>query len=384
MLTIRHIHDGQVEVVAPDGLRAAAGGGGYLWIDVSEPEPHEEEVLDHGVLGLDPLVTEDMREDVHLPKLDLYADHLLLTVHAIELEASTVELETVELDVALGPGFLVTYHHRPVSAIEHVATTLAVMAGGLDRPVLLLHRILDATTDVFVPFLDLLGRRLDLVEEDVIAAPTEATRSEIFALRRDLITLRRISVPQAEVIRRLGRDPIGLIDAVDRQLFRDVFDHLYRMAEVSEVYRQLVESAYDMYRSVRDDQTTRRLTVLTMVSTMLLPITVVAGIYGMNFEHMPELGKRWAYPLVWAVFVLIVVASLVVFRTWGWIGRHREDEAMARRRRLVEQLEVPHLGTVLRVPAYGARFALAGGRQVLRLPRRLRRGLSGVRHRRTA
>lgn len=372
MLTIRWVRDGQVRRIQRDGLpEALRAPDGYVWIDLADATPEEEAVIGHPSLGLGAMAKEDMLEDVHLPKVDVHEDHLLLVVHAIEIETSAVELTTCEMDVALGHRWLITHHRRQLHTVDAVGDMLDKGLPGLDRPALVVHRILDVMYDVFVPFLDLMGQRLDLVEEDVLEAPTAATRSEIFALRRDLITLRRISVPQAEVIRQLGREQIAVLEPHDRVYFRDVYDHIHRMAEVSEAYRQLVESAYDMYRSVRDDETNRRLTLLTMVSTILLPISVIAGIYGMNFVHMPELDQPWAYPLVWGVFVLIFVSSMLLFRAWGWIGRATEDEHMARRRSLVERLEVPVLGQVLKVPAYGTRFAVRGGRRALRTGGRL-------------
>ncbi|MFN2557347.1 MAG: magnesium/cobalt transporter CorA [Nitriliruptorales bacterium] len=373
MLTIRHIADHEVTIVEPERLEVALAGPGFVWVDLTEPTTEEEAVLDHPALAIDPLVKEDIVEDVHLPKLDVYPHHALLTVHAIEIETSMVELSTIELDLVIAERYLITHHRRRIAALDSVAELVHRDQTWLEGPVRVVHRILDVMNDVFVPFLDLLGQRLDLVEEDVLQRPTLVTRNEIFALRRDLITLRRISVPQAEVIRRVGREQISVVSESDRAYFRDVYDHLYRMAEVSEVYRQLVESAYDMYRSVREDETNRRLAILTMVSTLLLPISAIAGIYGMNFEHMPELDEPWVYPLLWVLFVVIFVAGLLVFRSWGWLGREDVDADLARRRRLVERLELPTFGQVLRVPAYGARFALKGGKRVAGLGRRLGR-----------
>ncbi|MBW3561946.1 MAG: magnesium transporter CorA family protein [Actinobacteria bacterium] len=381
MLTIRWMRDGRARTIPLSALADALAGDGYVWIDLSAPTPEERAVLDHPALSLDPFAREDILEDTHLPKLDVHDDHLLLVVHAVEVERSAVELATGELDIAVGDDWMLTHHARALHPVAAVGEMVDRGLPGLDRPALVVHRILDVMDDVFVPFLDLMGQRLDLVEEDVLETPTAATRSEIFALRRDLITLRRISVPQAEVIRQLSREQVPMFTAGDRALFRDVYDHIHRLAEVSEAYRQLVESAYDMYRSVRDDETNRRLTVLTMVSTVLLPITVLAGIYGMNFEHMPELDERWAYPALWGVFGAIITGGLLLFRRWGWLGGGAEDEQMAKRRSLVERIEVPVLGQVLKVPAYGTRFAVRSGRLAVRGGGRLVSRLLGRRRR---
>jgi magnesium transporter len=181
---------------------------------------------------------------------------------------------------------------------------------------------LDGLNDEIVPLLDELGDRLDQIEDRVIDTPDEQTADDIFSLRRDLIAVRRFALPQAEAIGRLARVTTELVPAEDHVLFRDVYDHIYRLSEVTESYRQLADSAYDSYLSRREDETNRRITLLTMVSAISLPITVLAGIYGMNFRYMPELTNRWAYPAFWAVVVVLVVVQMLIFRRWGWIG-HR-------------------------------------------------------------
>ena len=376
MLTIRYVRPDGVETVEADRIEEILGAGdGFLWFDMAAPTPEEEAVIHLPALGIQPLAKQDMLEDLHLPKLDIYDDQAMLTVHAIEVERSVVEITTVEVDIVLARNYLFTFRRRRVASLLAVARALDEGTSVIDRPALLLHHILDAMDDVFVPFLDRLGQRLDVVEEEVLLQqPSTITRSEIFQLRRDLITLRRISVPQAEVLRQLSREQIPVVDPKDRPLFRDVYDHLFKMAEVSEAYRQLVESAYDMYRSLRDEELNRRLTVLTMISALLLPITTIAGIYGMNFEHMPEIPQPWAYPAVWAIFIIIIIGGLLMFRAWGWIGGKAEAERAAQERRKgMDVLDIPVLGTVLKVPAYGARLAVKGTRGMLRIGRWLGR-----------
>ena len=166
--------------------------------------------------------------------------------------------------------------------------------------------------DVMVPFVDHLERRLDVIEEDLLSTPTDATRQDLYRLQRDVIQLRRAVVPQAEVIRRLGRESVGLIEEADQALFRDVYDHLYRMAELSDSYRQLLDSAMDSYRSSQDDELNDMLRILTILSALIMPVTMIAGIYGMNFQYMPELSWRPAYFVVLGVSMMIVIAMAVV------------------------------------------------------------------------
>lgn len=371
MLHMRRIDQGEVFVVDPDELSGAMAAQGFLWLDVAEPTVDETELLRDPRLGLEPSILEDMVEDAHLPKAEVVGRQLLLVVHGLRLDLATVELRTTELDIAVVGDVVVTFQSRLVRSVELVRGRLDRQgAGTVRRPMQLVHLLIDTMNDVFVPFVDLLDQRLDVIEEDILTRPTQDTRHDIYRLQRDVIQLRRALVPQAEVIRRLGREPVDLLTDDDRALFADIYDHLYRIVELSESYRQLLDSALQSYRSSLDDSVNGMLATLTMISAVLLPISVIAGIYGTNFEYLPELGLRYGYFGMWGVFVLIIVGMLLWFRRQGWIGRRAERAAAARRGRLETVLDIPVLGTILQVPATGGRMVARTGRAVLRKPGR--------------
>lgn len=365
MLTIRHVDGAHVHRLTRAELPTAAPERGYVWVDLADPTPDEDTVLDE--LGVHPMAVEDMREDRHLPKLEAYGDELSLTVHGLWIDHMAEEVDTAELDVSMKPWLLVTYHEQAIASVDAVGRRLDENGGahGLDRPVLLLHRLLDTMNDVMVPFVDHLERRLDIIEEDLLSTPTEATRQDLYRLQRDVIQLRRAVVPQAEVIRRLGRESVGLIADEDQALFRDVHDHLYRMAELSDSYRQLLDSAMDSYRSAQDDELNDMLRILTLISALVMPVTMLAGIYGMNFQYMPELSWRPAYFVMLGSSVAIVLAMALWFRHRGWIGRAAEREAERRRSGLGTVLEIPVLGSVLKVPVSGVRAVARTGQRVV-------------------
>ncbi len=351
-----------------DELPAVLKQPGFVWVDLGDPAPGETEVLHHPALRLPPRVLEDMLDDQHLPKLDAEDDVLSLTVHGMALDTVELEIQTRELDVAASQRMIVTFHVKPLASVTALGDRLdRVGANGITRPAQLLHRLLDVMTDVFLPFLDLMEKRLDVIEDDLLDDPGDHTRRDIYALQRDVIQLRRAVVPQAEVIRRLGRDPIGLLTSEDAAAFRDVYDHLHRLAALSDSYRQLLDSAMSSYRSAQDGKLNEMLRVLTLVSAVLLPLTVIAGIYGTNFAYLPELAYRWAYPAMWGLFIIIVGAQLTWFRHRGWIGSRAKKAADHRRRvSLGDVMEIPLLGQVMRVPVAGARVVTATGRQVRR------------------
>lgn len=371
MLHIRSIHGSQVRHHDLGELEQVLGAPGVCWLDVEAPTAQEQQVLRDPALGLHPLIVEDMLDDVHLPKVEVQDPWLLLVVHGLRLRTVAVEIDTCELDIAIGDRLLITYHSEPLASVDAVRSRLdATAAMSVARPMELVHLLLDATTDVFIPFLGLLEERLDVIEEDILTQPTERTRREIYELQRDVIQLRRVVVPQAEVIRRLSREQVGLVTDADRTLFRDVYDHLYRMAELSDSYRQLLDSAMQSYRSSLDDDLNEMLTTLTVISAVLLPVSVIAGIYGTNFEYIPELEWRWGYLAMWGVILSVVAGMLTWFRRRGWVGRRAERAAERRREGLAAVLDIPVLGSVLSVPLRGTRRVARQGRALSRLARR--------------
>ncbi len=397
MITIRQVgQDGSTTTTVDRAVAALHGPArpdgpapSWFWVDVLDdggPEPELDELLPR--LGVDPMFVEDMRDDRHLPKVELIDDQLLLVVHALRLSgdreprlAGDVEagdgrgvssVVTGELDVLLAPRLLVTWHRWRLPALEALAGHMDRGVGSyIGRPVLLLQHLLDSITDVMVPFVDHFERRLDGVDADLLTTPTEATRDDLYRLQRDVIQLRRVVVPQAEVLRRAVREIEPLVDGEairddDLPRFRDIYDHLYRMTALSESYSQLVDGALDTYRAAQDDELNDMLRVLTLVSAMLLPISVLAGIWGTNFFNLPGADSRWGFAAMMGSFLFIIIVLALWFRLRGWIGGKAERDASARRARLSDSLDVPVLGTILKVPVSGARTLGRGTRRLLR------------------
>lgn len=356
MLTIRQVGAGGAHAIDLDEVVAALHepvGDRFVWVDLDRPSAVERAVLDR--LELPALVVEDMRDDRHLPKVEVVEHTLSLTVHGLDVGSLGDEMLTVELDCAMRPGLLVTYHEHRVESAHAVGERLDDGTLGFARPMDLLHRLLDVMNDVFLPFVDHIDRRLDVVEEDVLDEPTEATRRDLYELQRDVIQLRRVVVPQAEVIRRLGREqPPGWRDG-DTALVRDLYDHLNRMVTLSDSYHQLLDSAMQSYRSALDDRLNEMLRTLTIVSAVLLPVSVAAGLWGMNFAIVPGTDEPDGFWWLLGTAGLLVLAMLGWFWSRGWIGGGARRRARRRRSALDAVLEVPVLGTVLSVPVAGTR-----------------------------
>ncbi len=370
MLTIRHVTPSGAVRIEPSGLDAARASGGFVWVDLAEAslaEASDEEAALLHELRLPALVVEDMREDRHLPKVELVGDTLSLTVHGLDLRTLEQELTTVELDCALQADLLVTYHDGSLTSVLAVGERLDAGRIGFDRPLELLHRIMDVMNDVLVPFVDHLDRRLDVIEEDILDEPTDRTRHDLYRLQRDVIQLRRVVLPQAEVVRRIGREQVPGWQPGDESLVRDLYDHLNRMSTMCDSYQQLLASATDSYRSALDDRLNEMLTALTVVSVVLLPLSVAAGLWGMNFVVIPGADEPNGFWWVLGGGAVVIVTMLAAFARQGWIGGGARRRADRRRTGLAAVLEVPVLGRVLKVPVHSGR---AVGRVAHRAARR--------------
>lgn len=361
MLTIRHVTAEGAQAVDRNDLDRATAADGFVWIDLGAPDPDELEVLE--AVHLPGLVLEDMRDDRHLPKLEQVGACLSLTVHGLDVESLDDELRTIELDCALEQGLLVTYHERPLASVDAVGDRLDRGVVGFDRPFLLLHRLLDVMNDVLLPFVDHIDQQLDVIEEDILDEPTEHTRRDLYRLQRDVIQLRRIVLPQAEVIRRLGRMEAPGWQEGDGALVRDLHDHLNRMVAMCDSYHQLLESAMDSYRSALDDRLNDMLATLTIVSAVLLPVSVAAGLWGMNFIVIPGADDPNGFWWLLAGSGVLIALMLAWFAARGWIGNRAERRARRRRHGMSSVLEVPVLGSILRVPVRGGRAVTRGLRR---------------------
>jgi magnesium transporter len=296
---------------APDALH---------WIDLEDPTVGEATILEDP-FHLHPLAIEDCLSDVNHPKVDDYEDYLFLIVHGIRFDAPTDKFETRELDVFLGRNFLITHHRGPMRSItaarEQCGKNLqAAMPRGVD---FLLHQILDQMFEHYFPNLDSLEDKIQLVQVEVFENPTKETLDRIFHLKRDVAQLRRICTPQREMVHRLSRGEFCMISPKAAIYFRDIYDNLYRIVDASYAYQDMTQGTLDAYLNAVNNRLNETMKRMTVVTAVLACLTVITGIYGMNFDHMPEL--RWRFGYLWALLLMVALPSALVwfFRRRGWI-----------------------------------------------------------------
>jgi magnesium transporter len=299
-----------------------------IWVDMEAPTEADEQVL-LDVFKFHPLTVEDCRENRHYPKIEEFEGYLYFIVHGVRADTSPDRFNTIELDGFLGPNYVITYHHDMFRSITNVKQLLRTTPIACQRgPAFLLHQILDQVVDFYSPVLDDFDERIDRLEEDIftLKRPNNEILSEIMDLKRSVLRLRRISGKQMDILHRMSRGEFSLIPEGMRPFYRDVYDHLVRVVDLAESYRDLISGSMEAYLSVVSNRLNEIMKVLTIFSAIMLPLTFIAGIYGMNFDNMPELHSKYGYYAVWIIMLAVAVAMLLFFKRRGWIGGSAKEE----------------------------------------------------------
>lgn len=319
----RIVRDDQIQTITDEaGIRAAIASGENIWIQL-EKQCAEEDALLIEVLDLHPLTVEDIWADRTSPKLEDYRKYLYILVHAVR-GTKRVGLELIELDVVIGKNWLVT-HDAEGEITKEVATELERDCSPLRKgPAWLAHSMLDHAVDRYLPVVDELDQNLESLTNDALTragtpkGPPVLRR--ILRYKRLLQTLRRTSIHQREILLRVAR---GEFDEIPREtvpFYRDVYDHFLRVNDLIESYRDLVTSALEAYLTVQANRMNEIMKTLTMISTVMLPLTFIAGLYGMNFVHIPELHWHYGYPFALCLMAVISIGILMWFRKKRWLG----------------------------------------------------------------
>ena len=305
---------------------ALADPGGTLWLDVDSPDGDlgRVEALFHDVFHFHPLAIEDALQDCHVPKVDDWSKYLYLVFHSIDFDPETDDLRLHELDIFLGSNYLVTYHTEPIKVLESVRRNLERDDGvrlkdGADH---LLYNILDLGTADYLSAIEHLDEAIDQAQDEVFHAPSPQTLQTIFRVKRAAVRVHRIIAPQREVVNKLARDKFAQIDDQDRPYFRDVYDHLVRLHDITETLRDLIAGALDTYLSAISNRTNEIMKTLTLVTVMFLPMSFLAGFFGMNFFGEALAFQSWLPKalLFWASVGAMLSTPLAM---WIWAKRRR-------------------------------------------------------------
>jgi magnesium transporter len=290
-----------------------------LWVDFgAEPLAVVEPPL-RDQFGFHALAIDDALCEAHVPKIDDWGNYVYVVAHGVVFDPESLALSTRELDIFLGPNYLVTHHRQSISAVDRLWQNLSKdqrrLEFGADH---LLYLLLDMLTADYLPVIDAFNTALDRLEGEMFSRPTPATLSTVFAVKRAALHLRRIIGPQREVLNKLARDDYAVIDPRDRMYFRDIYDHMVRLVDLNETLRELTSGALDTYLSITSNRTNEVMKVLTIISAFFMPISFLTGFFGMNFSRLP-FDSPWL--LVGALGVIITTPLLMFswFRRRGWL-----------------------------------------------------------------
>ena len=293
---------------------------GVSWINITGL--HEVETLAQfaDAFGLHPLVLEDILNTDQRPKLEDYGEYLYIVIKRLGNGAPANEISTEQISLILGRNLVISFLESDSGVFNVVKDRILNNRGRIRRlgADYLAYTLMDAVVDNYFAIFEKLGERIEILQETIISRPTPASLQTLHALKRELLFLRKSVWPLREVVSGLQRGDSTLIHKDTWFYLRDVYDHTIHVIDTIETYRDMLASMMDIYLSSLSIRLNEVMKVLTIIATIFMPLTFIVGLYGMNFQHMPELGWRWGYPLVLLVMAGIAAGMLVFFRRKKW------------------------------------------------------------------
>lgn len=271
--------------------------------------------------GLHPLILEDIVNTAQRPKMEDFEDYLFLVLKMLDYDEKESEIKAEQVSLVLGTNFVISFQEREGDIFNPVRERIRNDKGrvrkmGADY---LAYALMDTIVDNYFVILEKMGERIEFLEEELVSNPTPETLQTIQHMKREIISLRKSVWPLREEISALQRGESRLISKATGVFLRDVYDHTIQVIDTIESLRDMLSGILDIYLSSISNKMNEVMKVLTIIATIFIPLTFVAGIYGMNFKFMPELEWRWAYPLVWLVMGVVTIAMVIYFRRKKWL-----------------------------------------------------------------
>lgn len=270
--------------------------------------------------GVHSLILEDILAQGQRPKFEDLDNFLFVIVNMLSYDTNEGGILAEQVSFLFNRSFLITFQEIEGDVFDTIRDRLRTGKGRIRKmgPDYLAYALLDAIVDNYFVILERLGEKLDDIEEDILDNPGRETLQAIHTLRRDLLFVRKSVWPLREVIDRLQRNETGLVQDSTRMYLRDLYDHTIQVIDTVETFRDMLSGILDTYLSSISNRLNEVMKVLTVISTIFIPLTFIVGIYGMNFEHMPELHSLWGYPAVWCVMITIALGMVFFFKRRKW------------------------------------------------------------------
>lgn len=300
------------------------------WINISNMHPSViSQLRQH--FEFHTLTAENVLRVTQRPRVETFDDHLFVILRTLQLIQHKAEdgstdwiLDTEQVSLFLYAKVLITFQEKPGDVWQPIRErlqkeNLRIRKSGTGY---LLYSLLDVVVDNFFPVLEYYDELLEDLEQGTLDEPSPEVLHRIHFVKRELALLRRVIWPMREVVDQFYRDEGGSIDDAIRPYLRDVYEHTIQIVEIIESYREVASGLTDLYMSAVSNRMNEIMKVLTIMASVFIPLTFIAGVYGMNFQFMPEISWRWGYPAIWAVFFSLTLGMVLYFRRKGWIGKY--------------------------------------------------------------
>lgn len=288
----------------------------WFWVDFESATPQEAQLLST-VFHFHPLAIEDCLHLLQRPKLDMYGNTAFMVLHALGEKS----IRPKEVNAFLNKTFLVTYHQNANSIFHEIREELNHSVNLAEKdPGYILYKLIDRIVDQYFPVVYSFDEELGKMEATDLFKPNQRVMARVFTLRRELLFLRRTLFPQREVINRWMSLDENIWKLSNKPYVADIHDHLTRLLEHLDTYRELASNLLDNYLSLNQFRMNRVMMTLTVITTIFMPLTFIVGVYGMNFDNMPELHWKYGYFMVWGILILIAILMVQWFRKRGWFS----------------------------------------------------------------
>jgi len=290
-----------------------------LWLDLQNPQDEEIDLL-REEFNFHPLAIEDATRHHERPKLDAYENYYFMVFYAIGYDTARRRLSGQPIGLFIGANYIVSVHQGEITTIDETIKRWQANAAEFGQDVgTLLYTLLDALVDDYFPVIDQLAERVEDIEEQIFERYNENALQDVFGLKRDLLQVRRVVAPERDVLNVLIRREVPIFERNSILYLQDVYDHIVRITDSIDTYRDLLSSALDAFLSVQSNRLNQIVKVLTICSIVLMTDALIAGIYGMNFEFMPELHWQYGYPFALGLMLVLSVGLVAFFRWRKWV-----------------------------------------------------------------
>jgi len=291
------------------------------WINIDGI--HETQILEKlgDCYGFHHLVLEDILNTDHRPKMEDYGDYIYVVLKMLYFDKEGQQIAADQVSLILGSNFVISFQEREGELFETIRGRIRNGKGRIRKmgADYLAYSVIDAIVDQYFVVLEKLGEEIEFLEDQLVSHPTPATLQTLHNLKREMLMLRKSVWPLREAISCLERGESSLLKETTAVYLRDVYDHTIQVIDTIETFRDMLSGMLDIYLSSISNKMNEVMKVLTIIATLFMPLTFLAGIYGMNFKYMPELEKQWGYPAILLLMLAIAIVMLVYFKRKRWL-----------------------------------------------------------------